>query len=123
MKSERPSAPPNAQAVAFSAGHLEHAVEPAVGRVAAQGETSPEGEPDGAVIVDREPVGHSRVLLDRGERASVGRRSGREVVVEDVDPLRERVDVVQEPRIRRPGEAVRERDAVEDRSSAPPVKR
>ena len=69
-----------------------------------------EREPDAALVVDDEPVGHADALLDRRERAAVGDLA---VVVHDVDPFDRRVDVVHAVAV--PVEPVGERQRREHR--------
>ena len=108
------SGPPKAQAVGRADGQLDHAVQCAVRRVAADRRAVPQGDPDTAVGVDGQPVGEARAVLDARRR---GRRSGRRARPswsKTSIAAGRGVDVVHEPAVGAPARAVADGHVGED---------
>src|SRR6266545_3246072 len=94
--------------------HLDHAVQPARRRVAVDRAAVPQRHPDGAVGVDREPVGEAGGPAEVDERPAPRHQTGVAVHVEDVDPAGRGVHVVHQAPVRAPADAVADGDVVED---------
>src|SRR5207342_3234173 len=103
-------------------GHLHDALELAFRGVAANTGAAPEGDPDAALVVHREPVGDAGAALDHDERTATGDLAACNVELEAVDPVGHRVDVVHRRAVRRPADPVRERHLVEDAVEAAVVR-
>src|SRR4029077_16816405 len=76
----------------WSAGERDHVVELALRREAEDGSAVPERDPDAALGIDGEAVGHAQARLDVGESLSLAEHSVDTVERERVDAAGGRID-------------------------------
>jgi len=94
---------------------IQDLLQAAVRPVPYQRAAAPQRHPDETVGVDGQAIGHDPVAADAGEHTAVADGAAGGVVVEDVNPARERVDVVHPRLIQAPADPVGDADTGQHR--------
>src|SRR6266702_5102853 len=93
---------------------LDDFLQPAVRTVPLHRPAAPHGDPDAALGIHGEAIRDDIAMAKRGEAAAAADLASGRVIVHDVDPVGQRVDVVHPCLVRAPADPVRDPDAIEE---------